>query len=188
VLKNKLQIHGLPVGLWNKRINSVNKKFSYVEKTEKLFVVPAVKFELLEWRQKMGMKISKEWANNEITHFGITREQQLTSLRTKIFKHKGSSGHETAVKILVEAKKETLKKVSLKSLCRQKEVTAKITAYKVAKSNQSFSNFEMEIDLQELNGVDMGRIIHSTNAFINIINHIGKEIKNILVCKIISFK
>jgi hypothetical protein len=92
---------------------------------------------------KMGMKISKEWANKEITHFGITREQQLTSLRTKIFKHKESSGHEIAMKILEEAKKETLKKVCLKSLSRQKEVTAKmfLTAYKVAKSNQPFSNF-----------------------------------------------
>jgi hypothetical protein len=83
---------------------------------------------------KMGMKISKEWANNEITHFGITREQQVTSLRTKIFKHRESSGHKTAMKMLEEAKKETRKKVRLKSLCRQKEVTAEIvcTAYTVA--------------------------------------------------------
>jgi hypothetical protein len=87
---------------------------------------------------KMGIKISKEWANSEITHFGITREQQLTSLRTKIFKHKESSGHKTAMKILEEAKKETLNKVCLESLSRQKEVTVKIfrMAYKVAKSNQ----------------------------------------------------
>jgi hypothetical protein len=33
----------------------------------------------------------------------------------------------------------------------------------------------------------MGRILHSTNAYINIINHISKEMKkNNLVCKIIS--
>jgi hypothetical protein len=74
-LKNKLQIHGLPVGLWNKGMNYVKKKVWLCTKTEKLVVVPAVKFELLEWRQKMDTKISKEWANNEITHFGITREQ-----------------------------------------------------------------------------------------------------------------
>jgi hypothetical protein len=53
-------------------------------------------------------------------------------------------------------------------------------AYKVAKSNLSFNNFEMEIDLQELNGIDMGQILYSTNAHINIINHISKEMKNIL--------
>jgi hypothetical protein len=41
------------------------------------------------------------------------------------------------MKILEEAKKETLEKVCLKSLSRQEEVTAKIfcTANKVAKSN-----------------------------------------------------
>jgi hypothetical protein len=36
----------------------------------------------------MGMKISKEWANNQITHFGIMREQQVTSLRTKFLNTK----------------------------------------------------------------------------------------------------
>jgi hypothetical protein len=43
------------------------------------------------------------------------------------------------MKILEEAKKETLKKACLKSLSCQKEVTANIfyTAYKVAKSNKS---------------------------------------------------
>jgi ribosomal protein L19E len=58
------------------------------------------------------------------------------------------------MKILEEAKKETLEKVCLKSLSRQKEVTAKVfhKAYKVAKSNQSFNNSEMDIELQELNG------------------------------------
>jgi hypothetical protein len=79
------------------------------------------------------------------------------------------------MKISEEAKKETLKKVCLKSLSCQKEVTAKIfrTAYKVAKSNQSFNNSEMETDLQEFNGVDMGRIPHSTDICISIINQIS---------------
>jgi hypothetical protein len=166
------------------------KKVWSCTKNRKIGYGACHKVRTLGMEAKMGMKISNEWANNEISHFGITREQQLTSLRTKIFKHKESSGHKTAIKILEEAKKETLRKVRLKSLCRQKEATAKIlrTAYKVAKSNQSFNNFEMETNLQELNGVDMERILHSVNACINIINHISKEMKLILVRKIISFK
>jgi hypothetical protein len=92
------------------------------------------------------------------------------------------------MRILEEAKKEMLEKVCLKSLSRQKEVTAKIfrTAYKVANSNQSLSYFEMEIELQELNVVDVGQTLHSRNACLNNINHISKEMKNNLVCKIIS--
>jgi hypothetical protein len=42
--------------------------------------------------------------------------------------------------------------------------------------------------VQDLNGVDMGSIVHSANAYINIANHIGNEIKNILVTKIINSK
>jgi hypothetical protein len=71
---------------------------------------------------------------------------------------------------------------------RQKDVNTKIfcTAYKVVKKNQSFKNFMDEINLQELNGVDMGRILHSTNAYINIVNHIGGEFKNVLLKKIVE--
>jgi hypothetical protein len=49
-------------------------------------------------------------------------------------------------------------------------------------------NFETEIDLQEPNGIDMGRILHSTNACINIVNHIGNEMRTILIRKIIDSK
>jgi hypothetical protein len=54
--------------------------------------------------------------------------------------------------------------------------------------NQSFNNFEDEINVQELNGVDMGYILHSTNACINIVNHTGNEMRNTLVTKIINSK
>ncbi|XP_065675613.1 E3 SUMO-protein ligase KIAA1586-like [Hydra vulgaris] len=95
----------------------------------------------------MGMKISKEWFNNEVFYYGENRKQQLSSL-PNIFR----------------------------------------TAYKVAKGNQSFNNFEMEIDLQEINGVEMGRILHSTNACINIVNHIGNEMRKKIIAKVIKSK
>ena len=62
-----------------------------------------------------------------------------------------------------------LENVFLTLLSNEKKTTQKIfrTAYKVAKVNQSFHHFKTEIDLQELNGVEMGRIFHSTNACIN---------------------
>jgi hypothetical protein len=52
--------------------------------------------------------------------------------------------------------------------------------------NESFNNFEGEINVQELNGEDMGRILHSPNACINIVNHIGNEMRNTLVTKVIN--
>jgi hypothetical protein len=111
----------------------------------------------------VGMRLSKEWINCEIASYGDNRKQQLTSLRKKILDHKESAGHKAAVKITEEGKKETLETVCLQSLTREKEISNKIfrTAHKVAKMNQSFCNFETEIDLQELNGIDMERIMHA---------------------------
>jgi hypothetical protein len=40
-----------------------------------------------------------------------------------------------------------------------------------------FHNFESEIGIQVLNGNDMGRIVYSSNARINILNDIGDEIR-----------
>jgi hypothetical protein len=78
----------------------------------------------------------------------------------------------------------------VKTLAREKEITSKIfwTAYKVAKENQSFHKFEAEIDSQELNGIDMGRILHSANACTNIVNHISTEMRKTLVNEITNQK
>lgn len=40
--------------------------------------------------------------------------------------------------------------------------------------------------MQELNGLDMGRILHSTNACIYIVNHIGEEMRKLLIKEIIE--
>ncbi|XP_065675728.1 E3 SUMO-protein ligase KIAA1586-like [Hydra vulgaris] len=89
-----------------------------------------------------------------------------------------------------EAKKETLSNNILKSLTCEKIITANIfrTAYKIAKGNHSFNNFEMEIDLQEINGVEMGRTLHSTNACIHIINHIGNKMRKKIITEVIKSK
>ncbi|XP_065650416.1 E3 SUMO-protein ligase KIAA1586-like [Hydra vulgaris] len=46
----------------------------------------------------------------------------------------------------------------------------------------------MEIDLQEINGVELGRIPHSTNACINIVNHIGNEMRKKIIAEVIKSK
>ncbi|XP_054834515.1 E3 SUMO-protein ligase KIAA1586-like isoform X2 [Eublepharis macularius] len=139
----------------------------------------------LDTEKYVSMRLSREWVNCKITSYGETRKQQLTSLRKKIFEHKESAVHKTAVKIN-EGQKKGLETVCLNSLAIEKEITNKIfrTVYKAAKKNQSFNDFEAEIDLQELNGVDMGRILHSPSACINIINHIGSEMRATLIRKI----
>ncbi|XP_050507956.1 E3 SUMO-protein ligase KIAA1586-like [Diabrotica virgifera virgifera] len=130
----------------------------------------------------------KQWTECDVSSFGESRAQQQTSLRKKIFDHKVSATHEAAVKIFADSQKETLEKVFLKTVSKEKEVTARVfrTAYKVAKENQSFNHFEAEIDVQELNGLDMGRILHSRNACANIITHISSEMKKQVVQEIVE--
>ena len=62
---------------------------------------------------KMGMKLSKEWANNEITYCGKNRKQQLSSLRKKFFRHRESAAHKSALKIVAESEKIKLENVFL---------------------------------------------------------------------------
>lgn len=61
-----------------------------------------------------------------------------------------------------------MEKSVLQNVSKGKEIPVKIfrAAYKIAKDNQSFNTFEAEIDLQGLNGLVMGHILHSTNACI----------------------
>jgi hypothetical protein len=66
----------------------VKEKVWLCTKNRKICCGACRKVRTLGMEARMGMKISKEWANNEITHFGITQEQQLTSLRVKIFRQK----------------------------------------------------------------------------------------------------
>jgi hypothetical protein len=48
------------------------KKVWLCTKNRKIGYCACRKVRTLGIEAKMGMKISKEWANNEITHFGIT--------------------------------------------------------------------------------------------------------------------
>lgn len=143
---------------------------------------------ILSVKKKTGMKISKEWANVEIDSYGDTKQKKQTSLRKKIFDHKESAGHKAAAEILTESKDGKLEKTILRQNSHEKEITGKIfrTAYKVVKENQSFNNFETEVDLQELNGINMGRILHSDKACAKIALHISKEMKKTFVDEIIK--
>ncbi|KAF5281765.1 hypothetical protein FQR65_LT14560 [Abscondita terminalis] len=99
-----------------------------------------------------------------------------------------SAGHKLAIQITEESSKEVLENVVYKVVKKEEETTERIfrTAYKVAKKNQAFNDFEAEIDVQKLNGLDMGRILHSRNACANIVNYISSEMQKILIKKIVD--
>jgi hypothetical protein len=61
-----------------------------------------------------------------VTHYSRNRSQQLSLLQKKVFEHKECTGHKAALKLLTEAKNETLPIILVKTLAREKEVTSEI--------------------------------------------------------------
>jgi hypothetical protein len=108
------------------------------------------------------------------------------SLQKNLFDHNKSSCHTVAVKLAKEAQQEMLEKVCMKPLPCVKEITAKVfyMAYRMAKKKKPFSNFKDDINVQELNGISMGHVLHSTNACISTVNHTAIKIRNNSVKKL----
>jgi hypothetical protein len=140
-------------------------------------------------KQENNVYISDEWARCEISSVSSgDREVQLTSLRKKINKHFNSKAHSIATEIKYVQKKNAITD-SCKQLIKQnKKKTESVfrTAYYLTKSNRPFTDYPNLIELQELNGVDCGKILHSRYNATEIVNCIADEMKSILLKEIIS--
>lgn len=133
-----------------------------------------------------GVNISKQWADVSIVPNGKSRNSQLSSLRKKMKEHSESSAHIAAVKIATDgftASDNPLKRKFSEGHSHLSENTSRcfLTAYKCAKNARSFRDYESDILLQELNGLDMGRVLHSNVTCANIISHIAKNMKQKLL-------
>ncbi|CAM2102663.1 unnamed protein product [Caretta caretta] len=108
----------------------------------------------------------------------------------KINEHKKSAAHMEAEKIQAMAKKETLLNLHAKSEEAAFETTACVfrTAYYIVKTNRPLSDHKILIDLQQINGIEMGHLLHSRTVCVDIINHIATEMKKRIVNKIINNK
>ena len=62
------------------------------------------------------------------------------------------------------------------------------TAYYIASNDRSFTDYPTLIDLQRLNGVGVGRVLHSNVICADIVSHIANEMKTKLVQQIIVAK
>ncbi|KAJ8884226.1 hypothetical protein PR048_016083 [Dryococelus australis] len=99
--------------------------------------------------KKERIAISKEWHSYNVTYNGSSRATHLTSLRKKIFEYKQSTAHTTAEKIIAKGKTQIL-------------------------SNVLYSDHFGLLELQQLNGVDIGVGLHLRYNAVEIIDHISK--------------
>lgn len=130
--------------------------------------------------------ISNEWRSYSITFNGKTKTAQLTSLRKKIFDHKSSSSHKAAEKIAEVARSETIEKVVDTMNEKHLETTKTVfrTAYYIAKNNRTYSDHFNLLELQNINGIDIGVGLHSRNTAAAIIDHISDEMKRRIIQQI----
>ncbi|KAJ8874521.1 hypothetical protein PR048_025381 [Dryococelus australis] len=116
--------------------------------------------------QYSSLQLEQMWPS----YWTISQKDDFTSKNNWLFYNNGKLGCTTRRGVgSIGVKKEMGVKIS-----KEWRLTVFRTACKIANKNQSFYNFEDVINLQELNGIDKGRILHSTNACISIVNHIGK--------------
>jgi hypothetical protein len=73
--------------------------------------------------------------------------------------------------------------------CKVQEATTKkvfCTVLKLAKMNQPLSDIKHEVELQCLNRMNLGRVLHSNHSCANIVEHIAKEMHQKVIETIIS--
>lgn len=129
-----------------------------------------------------GRSISSQWACGNINANGLSTTSQQSSLRKKMKEHKDSEAHALAEKLCKS--RHTLESNPLKRKIDEcnshlSETTSRcfLTAYKAAKHARPFVDYEYDIELQQLNGLNMGRILHSDVTCASIVSHIAVEMR-----------
>ena len=126
-----------------------------------------------------GMRLSKEWVATTVTCYGDTKAKQQMSLRKKISDHKESEMHKRAVIVQSNKQDHALQSVIGNQSQNNYETTSRVfrTVYKEVKLDRPFTDLESDVDLQILNGLNMGQILHSNVTCGNIARHIGQEMR-----------
>lgn len=138
---------------------------------------------LLRRANSTTYRMAAGWGNYDMTYSGSDRKAQLTSLRKKIWLHQKTNAHLLAVKIVQQASESIITQSINKISNRAMDTTKRCfrTAYKMAKEGRPFVDYPEDVCLQELNGADMGRILHSNVTAKSMIDFISAEMKSALL-------
>jgi hypothetical protein len=123
--------------------------------------------------------------------------QKFQKLLKKIDKHRDSSFHETCTKITEQKERNYIVTSTNRAqmLFEEREgeniiTTEKIfrTAYECAHSQLSFSERNRLIALQQLNGIDCGRVLHSDHSCSEIIEFVAEKMCKKIIKHIVDTK
>lgn len=126
-----------------------------------------------------NLRLSKVWQKCSVVPNGKTAESIQSSLRKKIYEHKNSDAHKKASEILEKSTKKEINSNIDNMHKVQFSTTEKIfrTVYKIVKHQRPFVDLPVDVDLQILNGISMGNILHSDKTCSEIAIHISSEMK-----------
>ena len=134
----------------------------------------------LSVHKRQEVYIAIESAEGIVKYNGLTRDSKLKSLRKFFIFHKNSKAHISAQEINRSAVLSSLEKHINKSNKIELESTQRIfrTAYYLAKNNRPYCHHSDLIELQEINGTDLGLSLHSRQSSTTIIDHVAIEMRN----------
>ena len=115
--------------------------------------------------------------------YGDTKEKQMKSLRKKIHEHHTSHSQKLAESICQKPDENTLDASFLKAQQELLFTTERVfrSAYHIAKRDRPYTDHPALIDLQRLNGLNMGRVLHSNVTCTDIVDFISLEMKHALI-------
>jgi hypothetical protein len=126
------------------------------------------------------LTVSDEWADGMIGPYGASNKAQQTALRKKIYEHKNSRAHNNACRLLAEQKSNAIQEAVSVQSQRDLDETCRIflTAYFIAKNDRPYSDHPDLVALQQINGLNMGRILQSNVVCADIIDHIADDMRS----------
>ncbi|XP_069494929.1 E3 SUMO-protein ligase KIAA1586-like [Ambystoma mexicanum] len=135
-----------------------------------------------------GVHFSLEWVNSSVSSYGPTKEKQHSALRKKMYLHKSSACHLKAVAILDVRTCESITQLNSRMQVKLYEDTCRVfrSAYKIGKHERPFTDLPLDVDVQRMNGVDLGRVLHSDHSCADIIEHIATTMRAKLVHHILQ--
>ena len=137
------------------------------------------KVSCLSLHKRRGVYITTEWSGGLVNYYGDTKEARLKSLRKKIVRHKTSHAHTIAEEIILSAEKSCIESHIDNLRHLELEDTKRIfrTAYYLAKNNRPYTDHHDLVELQQLNGTDLGVGLHSSYSATEIIDHITFQMR-----------
>jgi len=139
-------------------------------------------------RNVIASTTDTEWTEVKVKPRGSSNAEQLTSLRKKIHRHKSTFYHQEAERMSKEGEKKGLETMITARKESNMQATERIfrTVYKIAKLGRPFTDLPSDIELQVVNGLDMGRTLHSNVSCAEITQHIASEMRKKVTEKVLS--